>query len=543
MKEESSFGTKGPDQKAALHQRNRRHPEKLRNTSCHADRMLRTLNVYRREGNLTDVVLKSDGKSLSLALDYMYGEKVAIRPDNAPGLLELSHVLQIPKLRVACATILEGHLSLGNCLPLLKLATSFSLSSLAGKSKLLVLGGFAEVSRHKQFLEMDAQTLEGCLSSERLAVPNEAVVFEAVMRWVRHDLPARKEVLGDLLGHVRLPLLDPVYFLEKVESEELIWGSPACLPWLREARRSYILGADVSSPRLRPRRFMEVAEMIAVIGGCDKNGLLQLPFVDLFHPTSRQWKPLPSLPGYTKSEFAVCTLKNDIYLSGGHINSRDVWLLSSRLNVWIKVARLQKGRWRHKMATLHGKIYAVGGYDGVHRLASVECYDPFSNRWASLPPLPEAVSSAAVAPCLSKIYVIGGAVGGGTSTSKVQCYNPEENTWSLLSPSPFSQRCIEAVTLDGSIYVAGGLLSQIFCYNPQSDTWTKAASLPGPLESCGVTACGGKIYILGGRNEQAEGTDQVYALDTATGKVEPQPPLRRCTSYHGCVTILRHTNQ
>lgn len=44
------------------------------------------------------------------------------------------------------------------------------------------------------------------------------------------------------------------------------------------------------------------------------------------------------------------------FFSGGHISSNDVWVLSSQLNVWIKVACLQKGRWRHKMATLQGKV-------------------------------------------------------------------------------------------------------------------------------------------------------------------------------------------
>lgn len=61
---------------------------------------------------------------------------------------------------------------------------------------------------------------------------------------------------------------------------------------------------------------MELAEVIIVIGGCDKKGLLKLPFTDLYHPKSRQWTALSSVPGYTKSEFAACTLKNDVYISG-----------------------------------------------------------------------------------------------------------------------------------------------------------------------------------------------------------------------------------
>lgn len=65
-----------------------------------------------------------------------------------------------------------------------------------------------------------------------------------------------------------------------------------------------------------PIRFMDLAEVIVVIGGCDRNGLLKLPFADAYHPESRRWTPLPSLPGYTRSEFAACALRNDIYVSG-----------------------------------------------------------------------------------------------------------------------------------------------------------------------------------------------------------------------------------
>lgn len=56
--------------------------------------------------------------------------------------------------------------------------------------------------------------------------------------------------------------------------------------------------------------------MIVVIGGCDRKGLMRLPFADAYHPESQRWTPLPSLPGYMRSEFAACTLRNDIYVSG-----------------------------------------------------------------------------------------------------------------------------------------------------------------------------------------------------------------------------------
>lgn len=61
----------------------------------------------------------------------------------------------------------------------------------------------------------------------------------------------------------------------------------------------------------------------------------------------------------------------------------------------------------------------MGGFDGLQRLHSVERYDPFSNTWAAAAPLPEAVSSAAVATCAGQLYVIGGARQDGVNTDKV----------------------------------------------------------------------------------------------------------------------------
>lgn len=41
---------------------------------------------------------------------------------------------------------------------------------------------------------------------------------------------------------------------------------------------------------------------------------------------------------------------------GGRINSSYVWMYNSQLNLWIRVASLNKGRWRHKMSVLLGKV-------------------------------------------------------------------------------------------------------------------------------------------------------------------------------------------
>ncbi len=49
-----------------------------------------------------------------------------------------------------------------------------------------------------------------------------------------------------------------------------------------------------------------------------------------------------------------------LLFTGGRINSSYVWMYNSQLNIWIRVAFLNKGRWRHKMTVLLGKVRGSG---------------------------------------------------------------------------------------------------------------------------------------------------------------------------------------
>ncbi|KAK6486223.1 kelch-like protein 35 [Huso huso] len=550
---------------------------------CHAELILQTLNTYRQSGLFTDVVLlagteefpchratlsansayframfhgslkesrqdsvKIPGISpctMETLLNFMYEGKADIREESVEKLFQASDLLQVTVLRDACVEFLEKRVDHFNCLGILGFARSFFIQSLSEQCQALVFRDFAEVSQHEEFLLLSQEELAAFLSSEQLAVEREEIVLEAVLKWVHHDAPCRKGALKELLGLVRLPLLDPVYFFNKVETDDVIQDSRDCRPLLLEARKYHVLGNEVRSPRTHPRSFTGLSEIIAVIGGCDKKGFTQLSFTEKYNPETTEWVSAASIPGYSKSEFAACTLQNDIYISGGHYNSSDVWRYISQLDAWVRVASLIKGRWRHKMAALQGRLYAVGGFDGLDRMGSVERYSSFSNEWLPVAPLLEAVSSAALVSCGEMLYLIGGAVNDFSNTNKVQCYDPVENQWAYVSPAPFTLRCINAVSFNGTIYVMGGLVDKIYSYSPKMDVWSAVATLPGSVESCGVTVCNARIYILGGRDKSGIGIDRVHSLDPSTGELTEEPPMSRCVSYHGCVTISQHVKR
>lgn len=86
---------------------------------------------------------------------------------------------------------------------------------------------------------------------------------------------------------------------------------------------------------------------------------------------------------WNKSYSVHCRWHTSV-VAGGKETQHDVWKYNGALDKWIQIEPLSTARWRHKMAVNAGKVYVLGGFDGVQRLASVEAYDPFHNRWTQV---------------------------------------------------------------------------------------------------------------------------------------------------------------
>uniref|UniRef100_A0A8C4ZEA6 Kelch-like family member 24a n=1 Tax=Gadus morhua TaxID=8049 RepID=A0A8C4ZEA6_GADMO len=265
-------------------------------------------------------------------LSFVYSGRAKITTENVQFLFETSSLFQIATLRDACAKFLEDQLDPCNCLGIQRFADDHALKHLASRCRVYALANFAEVAHHEEFLDLRREELEEYTASDELAVGKEEMVFEAVMRWVYHSLEQRKPMLKELLHHVRMPLLHPNYFVQTVEGDHLIQNAPECYQLLHEARRYHVLGNEMMSPRTRPRRSTGFSEVIVVVGGCERVGGFNLPYTECYDPVTGEWKSMAKLPEFTKSEYAVCALRNDILVSGGRLNSRDVWMYNSQVD-------------------------------------------------------------------------------------------------------------------------------------------------------------------------------------------------------------------
>ena len=66
-----------------------------------------------------------------------------------------------------------------------------------------------EVIHNAEFLMLPCDEVCQLLASDDLNVPNEETIFEALVKWAKHDLTMRRSYLPKLLAHIKLPLMAP----------------------------------------------------------------------------------------------------------------------------------------------------------------------------------------------------------------------------------------------------------------------------------------------------------------------------------------------
>ena len=78
----------------------------------------------------------------------------------------------------------------------------------------------------------------------------------------------------------------------------------------------------------------------------------------------------------------VAVLDKKIYVTGGYddglpVSSCDVY--DTDTNTWSQVPSMNIGRHGHSLVSLHGRLYAIGGYNDVD---SVEVFTPGDDNWS-----------------------------------------------------------------------------------------------------------------------------------------------------------------
>jgi N-acetylneuraminic acid mutarotase len=212
------------------------------------------------------------------------------------------------------------------------------------------------------------------------------------------------------------------------------------------------------------------------------------------------------------------------------------------------------------VTSLNGKMYVFGGFDlpaagppGWNPVADAWEYDPVTDGWRKLAPMPTSRGAGAAAVVGGKVYVIGGAgpVAGASdptirprqpqrSLANVEEYDPATNSWRARSsmPNPCNHMGCEAV--DGKIYAIGGRLSGAFIigypgnvnlvqvYDPAGDAWVTKSPMPTARSGLNTATVNGIIYAAGGEvqtNDYLAAFRAFEAYDPASDTWWQLPPM------------------
>ena len=122
---------------------------------------------------------------------------------------------------------------------------------------------------------------------------------------------------------------------------------------------------------------------------------------------------------------------------------------SGQVPGWIQLPRMTSRRSGVKCCSLGSFVYAIGGYDGITRLNTVERFNMAQNRWEEVTPMITARSNFAVATFNGRIYVLGGFEGQKT-VSDCECFDPSTNKWMRICNMILDRSALSCCVFDFS---------------------------------------------------------------------------------------------
>ncbi len=166
-----------------------------------------------------------------------------------------------------------------------------------------------------------------------------------------------------------------------------------------------------------------------------------------------------------------------------------------------------------------GGLYAIGSLDSSkHALASVERYDPASDSWSAVAPLPVALYAAsAVSDGAGHILVFGGDNSAGSPVNTVYSYTILSDSWTQISTLPVAASGTAAVFgAYGQIYLIGGLttggaLNTVYVFNPVTGEWSADNPLPTAVyDAAAAIDANGNLDVIGGFASNGIARTSVY---------------------------------
>ncbi|KAL9979241.1 hypothetical protein ACROYT_G016873, partial [Oculina patagonica] len=466
------------------------------------------LRVRENEDNLIKLT-EITSEAFTEVLQYIYTGKAKIDSSNVQGLIIAADYLIIPSLKSNASLFLEESINVSNCLALESFATQYSCESLKQAAVSYFRENFLAVAKSRDFQSLDLQKVKELLCDDKVNVSQEEEVYEAMIRWVKHDLESRECALPELLKCVRLFSMSKYSLRQIIEEEELVMKSPNCMSIVVCGLDYSLFPDQFQSTSLTPRFSLGGYENVVVLtGGMNANNQSTNNTL-CFVLSTKKWLLLPAMPdSFTDHDAAVCG--GILYVVGMRIIFGLNSMISSfnpkqkKWNSIEKSNRISKGC---SVTTFNEMLFVTGGEYNLNRAL---IYNPVLDEWKEVAPMKTGRAGHCSVVLQKQIYVIAGH-NSNTCHNSVECYNPSTDQWKTIPSISNPRRFAAAATSRGKIVVVGGysdmsdsLTTEASCetFDPSTNEWSLVTSPAFPRAACGIVSMDDIIYLVGGRNEK-----------------------------------------
>ena len=315
-----------------------------------------------------------DEEALEALVSFAYTSIVSINEKNVQPLLKAAAILQLSEIVEACCEFLTAQLHPSNCLGIGAFAEAHGCKLLEQSAREFVKDHFMEVIKCDEFLHLGPEDLKRLISSDFIEVSSEEMVFDALSRWLHHDIKSRQCHASEMLGCIRLPLLSPLFLAEEVYPKQIFKTNSECM----ELVMSAMVYHAVEEKRVKTKisavpRKATMGTMFAIGGmdSCRNKGS-----IECFDARKNQWRLISNSQATCRRlQFGVAVLDSRVFIVGGRNGLRTlntVHCYDPRTNSWDSVTPMCSYRHGVGVGFLCGPMYAVGGHDGWSYLASVE---------------------------------------------------------------------------------------------------------------------------------------------------------------------------
>jgi len=238
------------------------------------------------------------------------------------------------------------------------------------------------------------------------------------------------------------------------------------------------------------------------------------------------WITVAPLPKSYYGVIGAVALDEKIFFFSDNISQ----CYNPQVNVWTTIASPIYNGWA-AVAACQGKIYVIGS--GADKPTLV--YDPATDMWANKTGVSATLLSTKANVVDDKIYVISGALpaplGVFAPSEITYVYDPKTDSWKSMAPIPTPVAGYASVVVDNKIYIIGGgpstdyrkpdansptTVVQIF--NPATNQWTTGQPLLKGVINAGACLTSGllapkRIYVVGGSDFHSAGgtsADMMY---------------------------------